>query len=376
MRTSACSVLVAGGGPVGAVLTRLLRDRGIDVRAISGPSRNESQAPLRPVALAAPSHALIARLGLADGIDFTPISAVHVSQAAGFGRTRLDAAENQVPALGYVCDLARFARKLAERVESTPGAVLAWRRADDAMEVEVAGDDGVVETVRANLLVVADGGASGEQVALPRYDQSAIVASVRSAYPQRGIAFERFTAEGPLALLPYQDRYAIVWAMHSARAQALAAADDDAFLAALAKSFGTRLGRFLEAGPRFAYPLEAKRAAEPVAAGLVRIGNAAQTLHPVAGQGLNLGLRDAMVLAGAIGDAPADALATARFAEAFARSRRLDRALTIGATDFLARVFTFDAAPLALARGAGLALIDSIAPARRALARRMMLGSR
>lgn len=381
MRERTTDVLIAGGGPVGAALARMLERRGVAVTLVSPATADaRSQAAVRPIALSAPSRDLLAEIALGATVEFTPIERIHVSQAGGFGRTRMDAAEHGLPALGWVCDFQALTRALAADVAAlrTDGSVLDWSPATDGegVRVEIAGADGVVEPWRTRLLVVADGGATGEQTVMRAYRQSAVAALVRTSEPARGVAWERFTSEGPLALLPFADRYALVWSMDDERAGRMLAADDRAFLAALGDAFGRRLGRFVEVTGRSSYPLVLKRSIEPVTAGVVRIGNASQTLHPVAGQGLNLGLRDARVLADQVVHASREALGTLDFAERFARSRAPDRLGVIGATDFLARVFTIDAAPVRIARGAGLALLDVLPPARRMLARRMMFGVR
>jgi 2-octaprenyl-6-methoxyphenol hydroxylase len=384
MRERTTDVLIAGGGPVGAALARMLERRHVAATlvspAVASAAARARPSAVRPIALSAPSRELLADCGLGGAVAFTPIEVIHVSQAGGFGRTRMDAAEHRLPALGWVCDFSALTHALAADVAAlrTDGTVLDWSPGNegDGMRVDVAGADGVVEAWRTRLLVVADGGATGEQTVMRAYRQAAVAALVRTSEAHRGIAWERFTSEGPLALLPFEDRYALVWSMDETRAERMLAADDRTFLAALGEAFGRRLGRFVEVTGRTSYPLVLRRSTEPATAGVVRIGNASQTLHPVAGQGLNLGLRDARVLADQVRHASRDALGTLAFAERFARSRAPDRLGVIGATDFLARVFTIDAAPLRMARGAGLALLDVLPPARRMLARRMMLGLR
>jgi 2-octaprenyl-6-methoxyphenol hydroxylase len=210
------------------------------------------------------------------------------------------------------------------------------------------------------------------------YGQSAIVAQVRTEIAHRGIAWERFTADGPLALLPFSDgAFALVWTVPAARAPGLAAASGEHFLAALAARFGDRLGRFIDAGPRSSFPLRLwYRKSNTPGPRVVAIGNAAQTLHPVAGQGLNLGLRDAAELAALVARSDGASVGDPAFLAAFRAARRVDRFSTIGVTDFLVNVFSNSSPLLRAARGAGLVALDLVPPARRLFARRMMLGAR
>ena len=256
-----------------------------------------------------------------------------MSQAGAFGRTRLDAAEAGVEALGYVTQYADLVAALRARVglEREPGEPAAL-------------------TVHAE-------GAAGE-ARERRYGHQAVVARLRAAPASQATAYERFTAEGPLALLPLAGEWALVWSAHPERAAALVGATPEEFLCQLQQAFGERAGCFLAVAQRACVPLALRTRASRFAAREVYIGNAAQALHPVAGQGLNLGLRDAWDLAQALHAAedPGSERALARFAA----QRRLDAAATIGATELLARGF-LGANPLARA-------------ARRFFARRMIFG--
>lgn len=386
-------VLIAGGGPVGAALTAALRGTGLGAvlvepdapeRPAATPAsraefRPPFRPPFRPIALSHASAVLLSRIGVRDALALTPIRAIHVSQSGGFGRTLIEAAELGVPALGWVGDLASIADALgqAARPERIAARVARWeagRTAADAVRVTL--DD--ARELRARLLVLADGGRSaGDDLALRHYDQAALVAAVRTERAPAGVAWERFTPDGPLALLPFGDRYALVWSVRAARAPELLAAHDGAFLDALGECFGRRLGRFTEVGARVSYPLALRfRRTARVAPRVVAIGNAAQTLHPVAGQGLNLGLRDAFELADHLAHAGAAALARGDVDARYAAQRRADRYASIGITDGLVRVFGLDHPLAALARGAALAALDLVPPARRFFARRFMFGLR
>jgi len=229
--------------------------------------------------------------------------------------------------------------------------------------------------VGARLVVAADGAhsqvraAAGIAAETMDYDQIAVVANVGSERPHAGCAYERFTPSGPLAALPRHDGgFAVIWACRPARAQELLALDDDAYLRQLQTHFGWRAGRFVRAGRRSSYPLKLTRALSAAASRTVLIGNAAQALHPVAGQGFNLGLRDAAmlaeVIAGATGDVGAPAVLR-RFVEWRARDRRG----VVGFTDGLVRLFGDSRPGSALLRNLGLLMFDLAPPAKSALAR-------
>jgi 2-octaprenyl-6-methoxyphenol hydroxylase len=377
-------VVVAGGGPVGATVALALRGSGHEVVLVEPQAK--PAGPLRPVALSHGSRLVLERVGAFERIDATPIEAIHVSQAGGFGRTLIRCEDHGLPALGYVADAAQIGATLltAAEAERLTGRVTGWRLDGDRVLValEVGGE---TREIPARLLVLADGGQlAGDDLALRDYGQTAIVAVVRPEIVHRGTAWERFTPEGPLALLPFGSaedaphyRYALVWTLRTADAARLADLPDDRFLVTLGERFGRRLGRFVEAGPRASHPLRLWfRRSNSAGARTVAVGNAAQTLHPVAGQGLNLGLRDATELADLVRRTDPARIGDDSFVAAFADRRRIDRYATIGVTDSLVRVFSNDAGPLRVARGLGLAALDLFPPARRWLARRMMLGAR
>ena len=375
-----CDVLIAGGGPVGTALASGLLASGIEVLLVEAA---EPAGGFRPIALSHGSRLVLESIGVFGAIRATPIETIHVSQAGGFGRTLIRREELGVPALGYVLDAGALAAALADAAAPArvSGRVTGWRLDGDRIRVTVNTIDmaGATREVAARLLVLADGGrAVGDDLMMRDYGQTAIVAQVCSEIAHRGIAWERFTADGPLALLPFADgKLALVWTVPAARAPGLLEASGERFLAALAARFGARLGRFGDAGPRSSFPLRLwyRRSNTPEPR-VVAIGNAAQTLHPVAGQGLNLGLRDAAELASLVARSGRAAVGEPPFLAAFRAARRVDRLAAIGVTDFLVNVFS-NASPLVrAARGAGLVALDLVPPARRLFARRMMLGAR
>jgi 2-octaprenyl-6-methoxyphenol hydroxylase len=347
MPASGVDVLIRGGGPVGCTLALALRGAGLKVGVYQAASAAASR--FRPIALSHASRLILERVGAWGGLDATSIAAIHVSQAGTFGRTRFAADDAGVPALGYVVEYAALA-----------GALRA--RCDDLF---------VAEERDARCVVHAEGSAA--QARETRYAQDALVALVSTHPGAHASAFERFTAEGPLALLPLGGRFAVVWSASPERSRALLAASEEEFLEQLAAAAGSAPGRPLAVQDRSVQPLALRVRPSRVAERCVYIGNAAQTLHPVAGQGLNLGLRDAWELARALHGSrdPGDARLLARYAS----RRRLDAFATIGITHLLAAGFT-GANPLArAARGAALSALDVLPAPRRFFARRMIYGS-
>lgn len=343
--TAGAEIQILGAGPVGCVLALALQGSRHRVRLVD--PLPAAGASTRPIALSQASRLILERVGAWGGFDATPILSIHVSQAGAFGRTRMDAADAGVPALGYVTDYAALLGALRARV--------------DVMREAAA---------NARCTVHAEGSAGESRER--RYGHDAVVARVTADAPSAGTAYERFTAHGPLALLPFAGAWALVWSALPAHAAELMAAAPQEFLAQLQRAFGDRAGRFSALHERARVPLALRLRGTRVAGREVFVGNAAQTLHPVAGQGLNLGLRDAWDLAQALQDAedPGDARVLARYGT----RRRLDAAATIGVTEVLARGFT-GSNPLArAARGALLTGLDLLPPARRFFARRMMFG--
>jgi 2-octaprenyl-6-methoxyphenol hydroxylase len=373
-------VAICGAGPVGMALAALLVRRGVaGQRIVLVDARSLGQAITDPrsIALAWGSHQLLEEVG-AWPLPPTPIHQIHVSRRGRLGRSMLDRAEHKLAALGYVARYGDLVDALARACERAGVAVLRPARVDSLIEedggVTLRIDDGRV--LRAAVAVQAEGGVFGQQPGKGQrrdYGQTAVIARVAASSPIAHRAFERFTDEGPLALLPQDGadglQYALVWCVRPERAAALLALGDEHFLEHLGEAFGSRLGRFIRTSGRAAYALGLN--AEPRStARTVAIGNAAQTLHPVAGQGLNLGLRDAAVLARALAQG-AGPRAIAQFAEA----RERDRRTTISLTDAMARVFA-DAGPLQSLFGLSLAVIDTVKPARMLLAELMMFGRR
>lgn len=378
-------VLIVGGGPVGAALALALRDGGLAVGLLEARAPGVAQADPRPIALSHGSRLILERFGIWEALHpVTPIARIHVSQRGGFGRVELDATEARLPALGYVLDYTRLAETLAQALDQagacdylTGAAVtgLASEPGAASVRFDRGGD---IRRATARLVAVADGGAMGAitQARIRDYHQAAVTARVVSGLPHRNVAYERFTPDGPLALLPLAEALALVWTTALEHAQRLCALPEAEFLRRLQHTFGQRLGPFTSAGARACFPLALRVATGIAAPRVVAVGNAAQTLHPVAGQGLNLGLRDAWELAGVTKGCGRDEIGGPAMLAAYRARRRLDRGGGVWFTDALVRLFSNDIAPLRIARGLGLALLGAAPPAKDFVVRRMTFGAR
>ncbi|WP_426116566.1 FAD-dependent monooxygenase [Massilia sp. PWRC2] len=376
----AADIAICGAGPVGMALAILLVKRGVAARRIALiDARALPEAVTDPRSLAL-SYGSVQQLEQAGAwpLPATAIHQIHISRRGHFGRALMDRAAHQLPALGYVTRYGELVAALAAAAATVGLHMLRPARVqsitEDADGVSLQLGDG--RLLRASVAIQAEGGVFGQQTprALKRaYDQTAIIARVAVSAPIAHRAFERFTDEGPLALLPQEGsdglQYALVWCAHPDRVAQLLALDDAAFLARLGTMFGTRLGHFSAISPRASYPL-GLNADAAASARTIAIGNAAQTLHPVAGQGLNLGLRDAAVLARLLAVA-----ATPAQLQAFGAARQPDRQLTVRLTDTMATIFA-NRGPLQSLLGLGLGAIDAVAPARHLMADLMMYGRR
>ena len=380
MTPSTLDVAICGAGPVGMALAALLARRGMlgrRIGLIDAKSLGAAMTDPRSIALSYGSRMLLEEVG-AWPIPATAIHEIHISRRGHFGRSVIERSEHNVPALGYVTRYGDLVSALSLACERAGVSVMRPARVTGQLEhaegVEIKLDDGSeIETL---LVVQAEGGVFGAQddkTTTRDYRQTALIARVSASSPIAHRAYERFTDEGPLALLPQEgdDRrqYALVWCVRPETAEALLALGDEAFLARLGEAFGTRLGRFTATSARAAYPLGLNAGATGTAR-TVAIGNAAQTLHPVAGQGLNLGLRDAAVLARLLAQE-----ATPASLGKFSTARGADRNLVVGLTDTMARAFA-SAGPTQALLGLSLGLLDTVAPARTLLAELMIFGRR
>jgi 2-octaprenyl-6-methoxyphenol hydroxylase len=406
MSVSQVDVAIIGGGMVGASLAAALSGSGVATMLVEGTAPGSAAQPSfddRTTALGNASRRIFQGLGVWQRLagEAAAIRTIHVSDAGRFGFARLTAQEQGIEAFGYVIPNRVIGAALWEKLRSATDVLL---RVPARPEQVSIGDSGVTftlggEAVAARLVVAADGAHSvvrttaGIEAEVEDYDQIAIVANVAADRPHDGTAYERFTDSGPLAVLPlYDGSYGVIWTCRPERAAQVLSFDDATYLRELQERFGWRAGRFVRAGVRGSYPLKLSRAAATVAPRTVLIGNAAQALHPVAGQGFNLGLRDAAMLAEIIvgahenvgsprtvglaervgspdGAGPAVDVGSPDLLGRFAAWRAGDRSGVIRFTDGLVKLFGDSRPGVGLLRNLGLLLFDLSPPAKSALAR-------
>ncbi len=385
-------VLIVGAGPVGASLGCALGDTGLRVGILEATSWDGTSPPSyddRPLALSLGTRQILDSLELWSGIaaQATPIQHIHVSERGRFGVTRIGAEEQDVDALGYVLSARALGAVLRKRLEALPSIpricparATHIHREDNALTVEYV-LDGRQQSCRTKLLVAADGGQSsvrellGIGVRKRPYGQMALAANVTPSRPHDNVAYERFSPSGPLALLPMAKNHCgLVWTMGEEQAQAYAQLPEAEFLHCLAQQFGSRLGKFRQVGKRVAYPLALLRAERQVCERAAILGNAAHTLHPVAGQGFNLGLRDVAALAQVLVDGLANGEdpGSTELLEQYAAWRHSDQRQTSFFTDGLIRVFCNDLPLLSPLRGLALLGMDLAGPLKARLARQAM----
>jgi len=378
-------VTIVGAGPVGATLALALADSDLDVVVLDARSRGEAARGDRSLALSHGARLIFERLGIWTSLAaldraITPIVSIDISQSGGFGMTRLSATEYGLPALGYVVSYNALQSALEAALARTAisvryGATVASVGGTSAYAaVECTGMD---DAITARVAAIADGtGAALADMKRERrdYKQVALIAKIWRDTEHRGVAFERFTRNGPMALLPEGDHYALVWTMTPERALQLMDQPESEFIATLMHEFGPRAGIVSRVAERRMFTLALEYAHDIVGRRVVALGNAAQTLHPVAGQGFNVGLRDAYELARTLLDTPRERIGGSAMLRAYASRRRRDRAAGIAFTHGLVNVFGNDLSLLRWTRGLALTLLDMLPPAKRAFTHAMMFG--
>lgn len=391
-------IIIVGGGLAGNCLAFALNGSGfqvgngsgLQVAIIEANTRQEllnSAMGDRALALAAGTVDVLEKLGIWQGLQAkaTAITDIHVSDRGHFGKVRLSARKQNVKALGYVLTARAIESHVADLIDKTsitqicPARLVGLMSDDKAVNVSIKHKAESL-TLSAKLLVGADGGNSSVRKLLdiPQqitdYGQTALVTTVKTSLPHRNIAYERFTDSGPLALLPVgKNLCSVVWTRRTDAAEALMACNDADFLEQLQQSFGYRLGQFTLAASRRAFPVSLIRAKRMRSGRAVIIGNAAHQLHPVAGQGFNLGLRDVTQLTDRLlnqhekGD-----IGSTAFLNSYVAARERDHQQTIAFTDTLVRLFSNDWLPVAAARNVGLAVLDHFPVAKTLLSRHAM----
>jgi 2-octaprenyl-6-methoxyphenol hydroxylase len=388
--TQLFDIAIVGGGMVGASLAAALAPLGLKVALVEAVPHDSASQPSfdeRTTALSNGSRRILETLNVWPGVSTqaTPIRKIHVSDQGRFGFARIDAAEQGLAAMGYVVPNRALGAALWSRLEASagihvycPAEVSRLTAGEGLVSLEIA-HAGATVGIDARLVVAADGvrsavrGAFGVDAESRDYGQTAVITTV---LPQRfhdHVAYERFTGNGPLALLPLEGgRCTLVLTLSRGSAESAMAWSDAEFLAELQRRFGFRLGRFLKVGRRAAYPLSLTRAARTSAGRCVIVGNAAQGLHPVAGMGFNLGLRDVACLAELIAERRReprfDPGAGGMLAE-YDAWRAADRGGVIAFTDGLVRMFANPLGVVQRLRNVGLLAFDLLPPAKAALSR-------
>ena len=386
-------LIIVGGGMVGASLACALGNTALRIAVIEAvPLQAPSQPSYddRSIALAYGSKRIFTGMGLWSSLQagVTAIKKIHVSDRGHFGMVHMDAADSACEALGYVAESRTLGRVFAARLAALdnvellcPAELVALENDPDAVCVELLGPNGP-QKLRTRLLVGADGGNSlvrrlaGIEVTRRDYGQSAVIANITPSHPHNNIAYERFTPTGPVALLPLSGRRcSLVWTVHRGQEDGLLALDEPTFLARLQAHFGYRLGMLEKVGCRRSYPLSLMMARPQGAPGrLALIGNAAHSLHPIAGQGFNLGIRDVAALAEVLNVAATQGqdIGTAAVLAQYQSWRQRDQRRVAALTDSLVHLFSNKLPPLVLARNLGLAVLDLLPSARRSLMRQTM----
>lgn len=371
-------VIIAGGAMAGATLALALTklaSRPLSIAIVEPYPTDHHQHPgfdSRSIALAHGTVELLKAWSLWPSLQpfATPITQIHVSDRSHLGMVNMSASEVGLDALGYVVELADVGRQYAEKIAACqtitcfcPLSVEQVERTQQQVTVTLSDQ----QVISGKLLVAADGAlsTSGQQIGLALaehdFEQVAVIANVRCSQPHQGRAFERFTSSGPLALLPLSDdRLSLVWCLSPMQAEQMSQATEHEFLSQLQTAFGWRLGRFLQVGKRSHYPLLLRHRPQSIAHRFVSIGNAAQTLHPIAGQGFNLGIRDIASLAEVLTDGDPALLGDYVQLSTYRQRREADRQATIQLTSSLVHLFSNDWLTLRVARNLGLVAMENL----------------
>ncbi|MCC8365582.1 2-octaprenyl-6-methoxyphenyl hydroxylase [Xenorhabdus sp. PB61.4] len=385
------SVIIVGGGMAGATLALAISSlsRGqlqVSLIEAAEPAQEHPGFDARAIALAYGTCQRLNQIGIWSALKdcVTPITHVHVSDRGHSGFVNIRADDYNIPALGNVIELHNAGSRLFGLLKQAPNIrlycpvkVSSVERFDSSVSITL--DNG--EKLTGKLLVAADGSQSTVASAchIPwqrqNYGQAAIIANVLTSENPQGRAFERFTKHGPLALLPMSEgRSSLVWCHPSEKLPEISQWKDSEFLHQLQKAFGWRLGKMLETGQRHCYPLVLSTAGQQISHRLALVGNSSQTLHPIAGQGFNLGMRDVMALAQVISEAVIEGLDIGSYnvLARYRQQRDIDREVTIGITDGLVRLFANDYFPLKAGRNLGLMAMEMLPLTKGTLARQTL----
>ena len=387
-------VIIVGGGMVGASMACALAGSNLKIAVIEAFPPDSKASPSfdeRTIALTYSSRQIFAGLDLWDAISASqeawPILDIEVSDRGHIGACHLSHRDVGTPALGYVLATRIAGSVLYDKIKTEdavelfcPAEVVRVDRADDSVQAEISSDD-ARRILSARLLVIADGGRSslrdtvGFKPAVKAYKQSALITTVQTNRPHHGMAYERFIGSGPLALLSMQSsNFAVVWTLQLHEVEDYKTMSDDRFLSKLQLAYGDRAGTFTNLGARHVYPLSLARVAQSAEPRVVAIGNAAHLVHPVAGQGFNLDLKDVADLAELIHAAAegAEDIGSSRLITKYTRNRHRETENVLDFTDGMLGIFATEFLPLVVGRNLGLLAIDKLPPVKRALLRRTM----
>jgi 2-octaprenyl-6-methoxyphenol hydroxylase len=383
-------IVIIGGGPVGATLALSLAQRGIPSSLLEARSKGAAHQDQRALALSFGTRLILQRLGLWPALadQATAINTIHISQRGSFGRTLLTAEEQGQEALGYVLSYGALTRVLDNALAANPHVNMMHEAEvtkvlpDEYSATVLFNHAGQASQLSSQLAVLADGGRSlgdipGLQRETKEYGHDALVTKVKAELAHDNIAYERFTPTGPMALLPNGEHdFSLVWTGTAEDIARIAALEEADFLNALHRHFGDRVGRFLAVGKRLAFPLKLSKLVPVVLPHFAVIGNAAQTMHPVAGQGFNVGLRDAWELSEQLSGCPSAEWGSAEMLSRYQGSRERDTKHGLLFTDFLVHMFTNEFLTVPAMRSAGLGVLDIAKPMKRFLINKMSFGAR
>jgi 2-octaprenyl-6-methoxyphenol hydroxylase len=387
---SLAGIVIIGAGPVGATLALALAAKGIPSMLLEARPQRASHQDQRALALSLGTRVILQRLGVWQDVasEATAINTIHISQRGSLGRSLLKAEDQHQEALGYVVSYGALTRALDHALSKQPeiktlyGAEVQHVNPDKVASYVTFIHDGTTHELACELAVLADGGRTpGDIVGLQRetkeYGHDALVTKVRAEMPHDHIAYERFTPAGPMALLPNGEHdFSLVWTGEKQEIEQIMTLDDASFLNALHAHFGDRVGRFLSVGKRLSFPLRLSRLHPVVLPHFAVIGNAAQTMHPVAGQGFNVGLRDAWELSDHLARIESTSWGASEVLNGYASTRQRDTKRGLLFTDFLVNIFSNDIVGVSGLRSAGLGMLDIVKPAKRFLINKMSFGAR
>lgn len=382
------TIVIVGGGPVGATLALLLAKQGLAVTVLEARKQGAAYGESRALALSYGSKRILEKLGVWTNLatKATAINTIHVSQKGSVGRSTLHAEDYQQEALGYVLTYGALSASLDDALSQQSSVNFIFEASAETIahtenEASVTYQyHGASHTLNSALVVLADGGRSLDTIAgltkeIKEYGHDALITKVRAELPHNNIAYERFTPNGPMALLPNgEEDFSLVWTGKKEYITPLLSLSDADFLAQFHQQFGDRVGQFLSVEKRMAFPLKLSQLKALDTEHLVVIGNAAQTMHPVAGQGFNVGLRDAESLAQSVASSTRELLGGTKMLADYQASRKSDTKGGLLFTDFLVNIFSNDLLGVAGLRSACLGLFDVIKPIKKHLVQKMSFG--